>query len=386
MKVKKAIEEINKLGSLSKKLEYYNNNFWPPIQVGFYFEPEGFKIDGEKHELFCLCDQCKDKGLISDFETYRDIRNKTTRLIERFFRITKDYKTKVEYYFEISQDCGTTMFPLFSVPDKLEDFVNKDFYNKEFECKIDITPKDINEIVILKKYLKNRLLFDKSKLFLSQFTFEKRVENLEKLLKNKIDKESRNDIFRVEYDKIRKSKINRDSKKTFDKTIFKILVVAERISQEKHNEFYSSIFDIEITILAEDTSNYEEYLNDLQEENKKQFGNNKEISNIQPDDKYLNEIWFKVGLLFAKGELNEYYNSNRKGFKEGYSAPIVAKELECLKFEKNILATINNYSSNKSSGSKNIFNSQDKMNKIIKYCNENQITIDDYFLSRLHKE
>jgi hypothetical protein len=281
MEVKKAIEGIKKFGSISKKLIYYNNNFQPLIQVGFYSEPEGFKFDGVQHELFCLCNECKDKSPISDFETYRDIRNKATRLIGRFFRITKDYKTKVEFYFKISQDCGTTMFPLFSVPAKLEDFVNKNLYNKDLECTIDITPKGKNEISILKEHLKNRLLFDKSRAFMSQFTFDKRVENLKKLLKNKIDKESRNDIFRTEYDKIRKSKVNRDSKKTFDKILFKILVVAEQISLERHNEFYNRIFDIEITILAEDTNNYEEYLNGLNEKNNSPKGFISSLSNIK---------------------------------------------------------------------------------------------------------
>lgn len=382
MKVEKAIEEINKLDTLSEKLEYYNSYFWPSIQVGFYSEPIGCNINGIQHEIFCLCNQCKGKDSISDFETYRDIRNQETQRIADFFESELDYNDKVVCFFKISQDCGTTSFTLTFVPDKLEEMDSEVLPYKKIHT-IDITPKDKTEMSLLKKHLKQRLLTGKSSFFMSQFTFEKRVENLDKLLKNKIDIESRNDIFREEYDKIRKSKINRDSKKTFDKTLFKILVDAERISLGRNIEFQTRFSKIEFIVLAEDVIRYEEYLNDLNKKNNDQFIDKKEYFGIQKEDKYLNEIWFKIGLLFAKGELDEYYNSNKTGFKDGYSALKVANELKNEKFEKNILATINNYSSNKSSGSKNIYNSQDKMNKIIKYCNENQISIDDYFLSRL---
>lgn len=104
------------------------------------------------------------------------------------------------------------------------------------------------------------------------------------------------------------------------------------------------------------------------------------------DTKYKSTFWFKVGLLFAKGELNKYYNSNKTGFKNRYSAPKVAKEIGLEDAEKNILATINNYPLDNVNADKNIYNSKDKMDKIIKHCNENQITIDDYFLSRLPVE
>lgn len=266
MVVKKAIEDINKLGSISKKLEYYNNYFWPPVHVGFYHEPVGFKFDGEQHKLFCLCDQCKDKSPISDFETYRDIRNEETQRIADFFESKLDYETKVEYYFKISQDCGTTSFTLTFVPDKMEEMDIKVLPYKNIYT-IDITPKDNTEMSILKSNLKQRLLTGKYSFFVAQFTFEKRVENLEKLLKNKIDTESRNDILKEEYDKIRKLKINKDSDKTLDKTLFKILVVAEKISLGKHSESSTRFSKLEITILAEDVFKYEDYLNKLYKEN-----------------------------------------------------------------------------------------------------------------------
>jgi hypothetical protein len=385
MEVKKAVAEINKLRTLSEKLKYYNSNFWPPIQVGFYYEPLGLIIDDEQHKLFCLCDQCKDKGPISDFDTYRDLRNQETQRIADFFESKLDYEPMVDYYFKIGQDCGTTSFSLTFVPDKLEEMDSKVLPYKNIYT-IDITPKNNTELSILKNHLKKRLLNGKYSFFMAQFTFEKRVEDLGKLLKINRVKDNRDDLYYEGLDKIRKSKVNRDSKKQKDITLFKILAIADDIIKDNHTESYNDFSKIEMTILAEDNNKYKEHLTRLLEGKNKPLVNDKEYSNIQQDDKYLNEIWFKVGVLIAKGDLNEYYKSNKIGFKEGYSALKVAKELNNIKYEKFILATINNYPSGNSNADKNIYNSKKKMNKIIKYCNENHITIDNYFLTRIPVE
>ena len=99
--------------------------------------------------------------------------------------------------------------------------------------------------------------------------------------------------------------------------------------------------------------------------------------------KYKSQIWFKVGVLFANGEMNKYYNKGRTGFANGYSAPKVAKEFGNTSYNKFILASINNYDSDNQNGDKNIFNSKDKMEKIIAHCKELSMPIDEYFLSRL---
>lgn len=98
-----------------------------------------------------------------------------------------------------------------------------------------------------------------------------------------------------------------------------------------------------------------------------------------------NKIWFKVGLLFANGTMEKYYNVNDKGvlsFKDNFTVPKIAKELGNVKYNKYILGTIQNYSI-KNNGDKNIFNSRDKMEKIIAYCKQRRIDIIPYFIDRM---
>jgi hypothetical protein len=263
MEFEKEIEVISKLGTLSDKLKYYNDNVSFLIGIGNFQHQVGFGVGREQHNIFCLCEQCEGKYSISDFETYRDIRNQETQKVVDFFESTNDYKTKIEYYFKISQGFSTTTRTLFFVPDILDEINIHKFPYKI--STIDITPKDTNEITILKNHLKQKLLTDESRVWISmaQFTFEKRVGNIEKYLKIRIEKNRREELIQLEYDKISLSKVDRSSKKPYDTTLFKILKVAEDIIQEKHNEFYTEFRKIEITILAEDTIKYEQYLNGL---------------------------------------------------------------------------------------------------------------------------
>lgn len=109
----------------------------------------------------------------------------------------------------------------------------------------------------------------------------------------------------------------------------------------------------------------------------------------KPDERYKDELLFKVGLLFASGKMEKYYSINNKNktiFKDKYTAPKIANEIGFSNYNKYILATINNYSKEKSNGNKNIFNSLDKMTKIIEHCKENDIEVTPYFLERLTTE
>lgn len=106
----------------------------------------------------------------------------------------------------------------------------------------------------------------------------------------------------------------------------------------------------------------------------------------KPDETYKTQLLFKVGLLFAKGEMNKYFTVNSKGetvMNNGFTAPKIARELGDEGYNKYILATINNYTPDKENGRKNIFNSFDMMSKIITHCEAENIAVDTYFRSRL---
>ena len=108
---------------------------------------------------------------------------------------------------------------------------------------------------------------------------------------------------------------------------------------------------------------------------------------VKPDEKYKTQNLFKVGLLFATGEMNKYFtiNSSNKELvsKNGLSPLKIAKELGNPSFDKWILASKNNYLSDNKSANKNIFNNLDMMNKIINHCKAENIEVDPYFMSRL---
>lgn len=105
----------------------------------------------------------------------------------------------------------------------------------------------------------------------------------------------------------------------------------------------------------------------------------------KPYEKFKTQNLFKVGLLFAKGEMNKYFTVNSKNetvMNNEYTAPKIAKELGNDSYNKYILASINNYK-DKENGNKNIFNSLDMMTRIISHCEAEKIPVDNYFKSRL---
>ena len=115
------------------------------------------------------------------------------------------------------------------------------------------------------------------------------------------------------------------------------------------------------------------------------------LNKIQPeavktDEKFKTENLFKVGLLFATGEMNKYFTikgNNEIVANNGLSPLKIANELQNPSFEKWILASKNNYSSDNPNGNKNIFNNLDMMTKIINHCKAEKTEIDPYFMSRL---
>ncbi|MFH4969326.1 hypothetical protein V8G61_14065 [Gaetbulibacter sp. M240] len=109
----------------------------------------------------------------------------------------------------------------------------------------------------------------------------------------------------------------------------------------------------------------------------------------QPTKTFKDELWFKVGVKLASGQMAKYYTVDSKGImhlKYSYTAPRVAEELGDKKWEKDVLATLKNYGPESSNANKNIFNSRDKMIKIIDYCKEKGIPVISHFTDRLPPE
>jgi hypothetical protein len=104
--------------------------------------------------------------------------------------------------------------------------------------------------------------------------------------------------------------------------------------------------------------------------------------NTKQNKDYKKRVWFKVGLLFATGKMEKYYDEKKLSIHKNYSAPRIASELGNDGYSKYILATINGYKI----GNKNIYNSFDKMQKIIKHCEGEKIKVIKSFYNRLPSE
>lgn len=152
--------------------------------------------------------------------------------------------------------------------------------------------------------------------------------------------------------------------------------------KDLNREYYVYLLNIERNILLN-------YVNTL-------------IKEITPkeqssDEAYKKEVWFKVGVLLASGKMHKYYTIDSKGImrlKDSYTAPRVAEEIEdkkgdvekVKKYDKVVLATLKNYGPENTNANKNIFNSRDKMAKIIEHCKENGIPVIPHFKDRLPPE
>lgn len=106
-----------------------------------------------------------------------------------------------------------------------------------------------------------------------------------------------------------------------------------------------------------------------------------EISSLGTDnreniDNYKNTIWFKVGLLFATGEMDKLitrFNGN---------ATQIAKHLQ----NKNYRPFISESISKTNKNDKNVFSDQGKLLKIQKHCIENKILMIDSFTKQIKPE
>lgn len=111
--------------------------------------------------------------------------------------------------------------------------------------------------------------------------------------------------------------------------------------------------------------------------------NIREITNIESGKKiaktqkdYYEYYWFKIGVLFATGEIYTLLEQN------DYNSTEVAKFLG----NKNLRPYISDSLGSNLKSDKNIFSSYDKMIKVISYCEENKLTVKQDFKSKLPPE
>jgi len=102
-------------------------------------------------------------------------------------------------------------------------------------------------------------------------------------------------------------------------------------------------------------------------------------SKTQPPQKdETTTLWFKVGLMFAKGEISLNITDHLNT-----TYPKLSKKLGNTSYRGYIEATIKNY--NKSNTDKNLFYKITKPQQIIDYCRDNNIKVCKTFLDKFNK-
>lgn len=117
---------------------------------------------------------------------------------------------------------------------------------------------------------------------------------------------------------------------------------------------------------------YIEYLNN-KNRSKEEIINSQKITKVKKKE---STLWFKVGLLFASGQIDELI------LKHDRNTTRIAEELGNTSYRPYISESISN--TNKTD--KNIFSSRNKMLEIIEYCKSNQIPVLDTFTNLLPEE
>jgi hypothetical protein len=97
-------------------------------------------------------------------------------------------------------------------------------------------------------------------------------------------------------------------------------------------------------------------------------------------------IWFRVGILFANGTMDKFWNHDKTGIKNEFTAPQIAKEIGVKSSREYISATFGNYFKENSNSDKNIFNNRTKTDLIIKHLESQDVTIVQSFLDKIQTE
>lgn len=181
---------------------------------------------------------------------------------------------------------------------------------------------------------------------------------------------------------------------------------------------FDKFFEAEITYCSKQNNiniTEQDFINDIKEWIKKRLENNnysvvrqrkfKEFNNylndkekhkVQPQQEtkanaptkkdFKQHGWFKVAVLFASGKMQKFYTVNSKNefvIKPEYTAPKIAKDLKIPDYQKEILATLNNYKKGNSNAKKNIFNrTSTELKEVIKYCENKKYDLTPDFIER----
>lgn len=144
------------------------------------------------------------------------------------------------------------------------------------------------------------------------------------------------------------------------------------LNNSKNNELHE--FYSDVTYRLKDT-NLSVQPNYRQFEEIKSFIQQNRNSKDYKDKSVEDKIWFKVGVLFATGEMDALINQHDR------NATQIAKHLKAPNYNKYILATMNDYRDNNLD--KNIYASPQKMQMIIEHCKGQNINVDPKFIARL---
>ncbi|MCF6131102.1 hypothetical protein [Flavobacterium wongokense] len=355
---KTIFETIESFNTLKLKLQYYNDNYRPLIVTNNEIPNHKVHIQQiENSTIFCLCNDCRNKYSISDFEVYRDFVNSQTDKIAKYFsNTTNDYKTKLEYYYFLNGGYASKSFLILKYIPKTIDEV-KDFYGYK-ETIIDITPQTQTEFKTLIEFLKAKIINDENNKNHSKvkgykgtdifnpsiFTYEYRVAEISNFLELIVDEADRKDLIKKYLDKINLDKIDTDKinqKIQWSNEVYNlnILTIANEIIQKKEVEAIvdkQNLKEVEIYLLALETIKFKKYLNSLLVANSQQIINAginsvQNILNSKKQEMYVSPLSFSIYTQPSKEYILEFTQ------KESLITKLILEyELEMYRFYKEI--------------------------------------------------
>lgn len=237
-----------------------------------------------------------------------------------------------------------------------------------------ISKTEIFDVNLLDNYLLNQT---KNQYLDARLTDLKNLcEKVKKSNENKIDASNKETLFKYEFKRTNKKTNDPECYKfsSFNESIFLLNTAELKYKKidfnEAENHYKYGYFAKSFTkgLLALKCNEILEVLN-------KYLTQQTETTNeAKKPDAYKDHIWFKIGLMFANGKMQNLLEK----FKN--NATQIAKHLENESFRPFISESIG---INSKTSDKSIFSNKDKMNKIITYCENNNIEVNNDFKRRL---